>query len=72
MDAITLSLSNMMNDEKIEAASGWFLIILAALSNLVFKGGIAAFLGNRKLLKIIVPAFGATLLVGALVMWLWK
>ncbi len=72
MDAITLSLSNKMNDEKIEAASGWFLIILAALSNLVFKGGIAAFLGNRKLLKIIVPAFGATLLVGALVMWLWK
>lgn len=72
MDAITLSLSNMMNDGKIEATSGWSLILLAALSNLVFKGGIVAFLGNKKLLKIIAPAFSLTLLVGALVWWFWK
>lgn len=72
MDAITLSLSNMMNDEKIEATSGWNLILLAALSNLVFKGGIVASLGNRKLLKIIVPAFGLTLVIGALVWLFWK
>jgi uncharacterized membrane protein (DUF4010 family) len=72
MDAITLSLSNMMNDERIEAATGWNLILLAALSNLVFKGAIAVFIGNRKLAKIIIPTFGLTLLAGGLVWWFWK
>ena len=72
MDAITLSLSNMMNDGRIEAKSGWFLILMAALSNLFFKGGIIAFFGNRNLLKIILPAYGATIIAGVLVMWLWN
>lgn len=71
MDAITLSLSSMMNDDKINATSGWSLILLAALSNLIFKGGIVATVGNKGLLKIIVPSFGATLVAGALVLWLW-
>lgn len=72
MDAITLSLSNMINDEKIIAATGWSLILLAALSNLVFKGGIVVTVGNKRLLKIIAPSFGLTLVAGALVLWLWQ
>lgn len=72
MDAITLSLSNMMNDDKIAATLGWSLILLAALSNLIFKGGVVATVGNKSLLKIIVPSFGATLVVGGLVLWLWS
>lgn len=72
MDAITLSLSNMMNDDKIAVTMGWSLILLAALSNLIFKGGVVATVGNKGLLKIIVPSFGATLVVGGLVLWLWS
>ena len=71
MDAITLSLSNMMKAGRIEPTFGWHLILLAALSNLVFKGAIAGVLGGKKLLRIIAPTFGLTLVVGALVWWLW-
>lgn len=71
MDAITLSLSNTMNDGGLAPASGWRFILTAALSNLVFKGGLAAFLGSRRLLGLIAPAFGVALVGGLLILWLW-
>ena len=72
VDAITLSIANLLNDSRMNPSEGWRLILLAALSNLVFKGGIIAFLGSRKLFRIIAPLIGATLIVGALVFWLWE
>ena len=71
MDAITLSLSNMMGDGRIDATSGGKFILVASLSNLVFKGGMVALFGHRSLLKIIVPAFGFVLIVGILMLWLF-
>lgn len=71
MDAITLSLSNMMNDGKIEGSNGWRLILVAGLSNLLFKGGMAAVIGNRSLMKIIAPTFGIAIVIGLLFIWLW-
>ncbi|RMG84629.1 MAG: MgtC/SapB family protein [Bacteroidetes bacterium] len=68
MDAITLSLSNMMNDGRMESDQGWQLILLAALSNLIFKGGMVAFFGHRKLFRMVAPAFGVALVAGALVL----
>ncbi|RMG17173.1 MAG: MgtC/SapB family protein [Bacteroidetes bacterium] len=72
MDAITLSLSNMMTDRQLEASLGWRLIVLATLANLAFKGGIALSLGSKKLTRLLLPAFGLALLGGGLILWLWK
>ncbi len=71
VDAITLSLSNLMKQDSLEAATGWKLILLAALSNLVFKGIMAAVLGTRKLAKLIGISFGVSVVTGLLLIWLW-
>jgi uncharacterized membrane protein (DUF4010 family) len=51
--------------------TGWQLILLAALSNLAFKAGLVAFLGDRRLLRRIAVLFGLTIAGGLLVFWLW-
>ncbi len=71
IDAITLSLSNMINNGSIEADGGWRFILVAAMANLIFKGALVAVIGHRSLLRLIGPAFGLVLLAGALVLWLW-
>ena len=49
------------------AADGWRLIVVASLSNLVFKAGIAGALGGRQLLRRIAILFSVPML-GGLVM----
>lgn len=71
VDAITLSLSNLMKKESLDVELGWKLILLAVLSNLVFKGIMAAVLGTRKLVKWIGISFGLSLVAGLLIIWLW-
>ena len=71
VDAITLSLSQLMKDGGLETNSGWRLILLASLSNLVFKGGMAATLGTKKLAKWVGLSFGISIVAGLLLMWLW-
>lgn len=71
VDAITLSLANTMNDGGILASEGWKYILVAALSNLMFKGGIIVVWGHRRLLKIIFPVFLLTLLTGIVVLFFW-
>lgn len=71
MDAITLSLSKMVASQNIEADQGWRLILLAGLSNLVFKGGVVFTVGNKNLKKYIGIAFGLCIAVGLLAIFLW-
>ena len=71
VDAITLSLSQLMKTGGLEASSGWRLILLASLSNLVFKGAMAATLGTKQLGKWIAVSFGLSIFAGLLLMWLW-
>lgn len=71
VDAITLSLARMMKTEGLNTSIGWRLILLAILSNLIFKGIMAAVLGSRQLAKWIGISFGSTLVFGLAVMWLW-
>lgn len=71
VDAITLSLSNLMKNDSLEVIFGWKLILLAALSNLVFKGVMAMVLGTKQLTKWISIAFGISLVFGLLIIWLW-
>ncbi|HKX28130.1 MAG TPA: DUF4010 domain-containing protein, partial [Blastocatellia bacterium] len=64
VDAITLSTSQMVNQNRIGADQGWRLIVLAATSNLVFKFLLVAALGHRRLLVRVGACFGPALIAG--------
>jgi uncharacterized membrane protein (DUF4010 family) len=78
MDAITLSTAQMtsqVNGDKsagIDYVTGWQLIVVAAISNLVFKAGIVAILGSRRLMHYILGLFALPALAGALMLLLWS
>lgn len=64
LDAITLSTSRLVYSGKILATEGWPVILMAILSNLLFKGGIAMVLGGKKLLKaLMIPLTGSVVAV---------
>jgi uncharacterized membrane protein (DUF4010 family) len=56
VDAITLSTSRLAATEKIEVDTAWRLILIATLSNVVFKTGLAFALGSAALFaRLIIP-----------------
>jgi uncharacterized membrane protein (DUF4010 family) len=71
MDAITLSLARMVETNHLDPATAWRLILAASLSNFVFKGAVATFLGGRKFGLRLTPFFLAALVGGLLLIWLW-
>lgn len=71
VDAITLSLANLAELGRVESEVAWRAILLATLSNLVFKGGMAFALGGRALLLRIAPLFGCSLAVGGAILAAW-
>lgn len=71
VDAITLSLSQMMKGGRLQTDLGWKLILLASISNLVFKGIMAVILGAKELIRWIVISFGIAISTGLLIIWLW-
>ncbi len=71
MDAITLSLSQMVQAGTLEANTAWRFILAASLSNVLFKTGIVAVLGSRRLLGRIGLLFGLAGAVVAAVALFW-
>lgn len=71
MDAITLSTSQLADQGRLAPGTAWRLILVAAMSNLVFKAAMVAVLGSRDLLRHVVALFGAALVAGAMILWLW-
>jgi len=71
VDAITLSTSRLVEGAGLDVRTGWRAILLASLSNLVFKAGIVAVLGDRRLFGRVALLFGAALAAGAAILWLW-
>jgi uncharacterized membrane protein (DUF4010 family) len=71
MDAITLSLSRMVQSNHLEPDHAWRLILAASLSNFVFKGIVATFLGGWRFGLRLAPFFGVALLGGFALIWLW-
>ncbi|HSS75651.1 MAG TPA: DUF4010 domain-containing protein [Thermoanaerobaculia bacterium] len=71
MDAITLSTARLVSGGGLDPGTGWRAILLAALSNLVFKAGVVAFLGSRRLLGRIALLFGVAVAGGGVIFWLW-
>jgi uncharacterized membrane protein (DUF4010 family) len=71
MDAITLSLSQMVSAKQVDAGTGWRLIMIAAMSNFVFKTAVVAFWGSRQLLRRICVLFAIAFAVGLTVVLIW-
>jgi uncharacterized membrane protein (DUF4010 family) len=71
MDAITLSTAQLIKRGQLDIPTGWRMILLASLSNVVFKGAAVALLGHPRLLRRVSAAFGLVLLCGLLLLGLW-
>ncbi|NQU09998.1 DUF4010 domain-containing protein, partial [bacterium] len=71
MDAITLSTAQYVDAGRLTATDGWRAILVAAVANLVFKVGIVALLGNRRMLAWVAALFGAAVVAGALILAFW-
>jgi uncharacterized membrane protein (DUF4010 family) len=71
LDAVTLSTAKMTEQNAIGASLGWRLVMVAALSNLVFKAGIAIVIGNRQLGRTVALLFGLLIACGLAIIFLW-
>jgi len=72
VDAITLSTARLVSTDRLSPDVGWRLVLIATLSNLVVKRGLAGTLGSRAFAKRLwglgLVAIGA----GALLLLLWS
>ena len=71
VDALTLSVAALFNQDRLPGDTSWRAIMLATLSNLAFKAGAAGVLGGAKLFRIVGIAFGVTIAAGLGVIFLW-
>lgn len=71
VDAITLSTAKMFNQNRVDGDIAWRVILIATMSNLVFKAGSVALLGSRKLLMYVAVTFGIAFVGGGLLLAFW-
>jgi uncharacterized membrane protein (DUF4010 family) len=71
LDAITLSTARLAAADRLEAETAWRVILTAALSNMLFKTGIAWVLGSTRLLLRLAMPVAATLGGGLAVLLAW-
>ncbi len=71
MDAITLSTAQFLKEQRIDVDMGWKMILVGALSNMLFKLAIAGVLGHRRLLRFLAVYFGIIILGGILLIAFW-
>jgi uncharacterized membrane protein (DUF4010 family) len=71
VDAITLSTGQLADSKRIDARTAWQVILVAVLSNFLFKFGIVASVGSAGLTVRVGCAFAAMLVAGAGIFFLW-
>lgn len=71
MDAVTLSTTRLLSQDRLAVEVAWRVIMIAALANLVFKGGAALVLGGKALGRRVVLLFGIALVTGLAILLLW-
>lgn len=71
MDAITLSTGRLAERGRIEPDTAWRAMVLASMSNIVFKTGVVATLGGVRLAARLGAWFAGLLAAGAALMLLW-
>jgi len=69
MDAITLSIAQLVSTDQVAPATGWRLILVAALANLAFKTFVVAMVGDRGLLRRVAIGFGVAAALGGGLLW---
>ncbi len=72
MDAITLSTSRLVEVGRLNQDIAWRVILTASLANLVFKTGLVACLGHRRLLTQMLWLCCLTLASGVALVVFWK
>ena len=71
VDPIALSTSRLVTAGTLAAEDGWRLIVLASITNLVFKFCTMAALGHRKLLSRVAVPYGLAMAAGTLLLIFW-
>jgi uncharacterized membrane protein (DUF4010 family) len=71
MDAITLSTSGLVQSGHVEAGTGWRVILLGGIANLVFKAGLVAVLGGKGYVRPALAGFVALLAGGGAILAFW-
>lgn len=71
VDAITLSVARLVGSGQIGPDHGWRLVVVGVLSNLAFKGAMAAILGDARLRRFVVLLFGLQIAIGAGLLAFW-
>ncbi len=72
VDAITLSTARLLQANQVDVSTGWRVILVGAMANLVFKGVVAGALGTKRLLARVAVLFGLSLLCGAALLAFWS
>ncbi len=71
MDAITLSVAQLVQAEQIEPEVCWRVVLLGAMANLSFKFGVITVLGHPHLKRMTARALGVSLAGGAALLAFW-
>ncbi|PWW82739.1 hypothetical protein CR164_03075 [Prosthecochloris marina] len=71
MDAITLSTARLIEADRVGIDTGWRMMMLGAMSNILFKAAAVAVLGNRQLFFRIALLFGISLAGGIALLLFW-
>lgn len=71
VDAITLSISRLAGAGSIPAATAWRLIVVATMSNLVFKAAIVGALGSRRMFGIVALLSAIAIATGGILLVAW-
>lgn len=71
MDAVTLSTAQLTNQGRVTSHMLWRVVLVASLSNLVFKLALCGFLGGRHFVRSILPYFatGGAGILAILLLW---
>ena len=72
IDAITLSTSRLVAESRVEEAVGWRIVVIASLSNLAFKLGMAWVLGGRRLAERLASVAGVVAVAGVGLVLFWS
>lgn len=71
VDAITLSTSQLVESGRLPAETGWRIVLIAILSNLLFKLAMAASLGSRTFARRLGALGSIALVCGVALLFLW-
>lgn len=72
VDAITLSTSRLVDTGRLDANTGWRVVLIAILSNLVFKLGLAAVMGSRAFARKLGILGAVAVGAGVAILLLWR